>query len=102
MSLLQNIILGIIRVVEVLLNIEIALIIIRAIFSWFPGLPFFSVLRIIWVLTEPVLRPVRRVISPWKTGGIDLSPLIAIFLIWAIEVVFLEPIKLSLIYGGGL
>lgn len=102
MSLLQNIMLGIIRVVEVLLNIEIALIVLRAIFSWFPGLPYSQVLRIIWGLTEPVLRPLRRLVSPWRTGGIDISPLIAIFLIWAIKVVFLEPIKLSLIYGGGL
>ncbi len=102
MSLFQNIILGIIKVVEVLMDLEIALIVIRAIFSWFPGIPFPRILRVVWILTEPVLRPLRRLVSPWKTGGIDLSPIIAIFLIWAIKVVFLDPIKLSLIYGGGL
>ncbi|MCD6454602.1 MAG: YggT family protein [Candidatus Aminicenantes bacterium] len=102
MMLVKNILLGIIRVTEVLLNIEIALIIIRAIFSWFPALPFHSILRVIWVLTEPVLRPIRRFIPPWKTGGLDLSPLVAVLLIWAIEVVILDPIKLSLIYGGGI
>ena len=102
MMLIKNILLGIIRVTEVILNIEIALIIIRAILSWVPTIPFHPVVKIFWVLTNPVLRPIRKYLPPFRTGGVDISPLVAILLIWALKVVILDPIKLSLIYGGGL
>lgn len=35
--------------------------------------------------TAPVLRPIRRLLPPSKTGGIDWSPLILIILIVAIQ-----------------
>jgi YggT family protein len=40
-------------------------------------------------VTEPVLRPVRNLLPPWKTGGLDLSPLIVIIAIQFIERVIL-------------
>jgi len=36
-------------------------------------------------LTEPVLKPFRRIIPPYKLGGIDLSPIFAILLILFID-----------------
>ncbi len=100
--IIKHSILGFIKIVEVILDIEIALIIIRAVLSWFPVLIFRSIHGFLWIMTEPVLRPIRRFIPPWKTGGLDLSPLLAILLIWILEAVVLDPIKISLIYGGGL
>ena len=35
-----------------------------------------AILRVLWALTEPVLRPIRRVIP--AIGGLDFSPLVAL------------------------
>ena len=42
-----------------------------------------SILRILWALTEPVFRQIRRVIPPM--GGLDLSPLIVFLVIATLE-----------------
>ena len=101
MILLQSMFLGIVKVIEVLIEIEIFAILLRAILSWFPHLRIPWLFRLLWVLTEPLLAPIRRAIPPWRTAGLDLSPLIAIFLLWAFKVVIIYPVKISLIYGGG-
>ncbi len=101
MSLVGNMLLGLLKVVDVLIEIEILAIILRAILSWFPYLYIPWLHRLLWVLTEPLLRPLRRMAPPWKTAGLDLSPLIAIFLLWAFRAVIIDPVKISLIYGGG-
>ena len=52
----------------------------RAVMSWFPVRPgtFLSSLNgILFDLTEPVLRPVRRVVPP--AGPIDLSFMVVFF-----------------------
>jgi YggT family protein len=36
-------------------------------------------------ITDPLLNPVRRLIPPTKTGGLDLSPMIVIFVLNMIE-----------------
>jgi YggT family protein len=42
-----------------------------------------TLLRILLALTEPVFRPIRRVIPP--IGGLDLSPIIVFVLIWFLQ-----------------
>ena len=42
-----------------------------------------SLLRILMALTEPVFRPIRKVIPP--VGGLDLSPLIVFVIIWFLQ-----------------
>ena len=42
-----------------------------------------TLLRILMALTEPVFRPIRRVIPP--IGGLDLSPIIVFVLIWFLQ-----------------
>src|SRR5579872_6278811 len=42
-----------------------------------------SLLRILWALTEPVFRPIRKIIPP--IGGLDLSPIIVFLIIWFLE-----------------
>lgn len=54
----------------------------RAILSWFPyspGSPLNPVRRIVFILTEPVLAPFRRIIPP--VGMIDLSFLVAFIVV---------------------
>ena len=40
-------------------------------------------LRILYALTEPVFRPIRKIIPPM--GGLDLSPIIVFVIIWFVE-----------------
>jgi len=61
------------------------IIIIRAILSWVYPNPFHPLVRTLYYLTEPVLKPLRRIIPPYKLGGIDLSPIFAILLILFID-----------------
>ena len=42
-----------------------------------------TLLRILYALTEPVFRPVRRVIP--SVGGLDLSPLVVLVAIWFLQ-----------------
>jgi YggT family protein len=60
-----------------------AVILVRALLSWFPirpGSPLVGVMRVLVSLTEPVLRPIRRAIPPIG-GGLDISPLILLLAI---------------------
>lgn len=66
-----------------LVELYVILLIARALLSWFPAHPGSTVDRIVRVLdlvTEPVLRPIRRVLPPVRAGGmgIDLSIMIVI------------------------
>ena len=42
-----------------------------------------SLLHTLYVLTEPVFRPIRRIIPP--IGGLDLSPIIVFLIIWFLQ-----------------
>jgi YggT family protein len=66
-----------------LLEIYVVVLIVRALLSWFParpGTPFASLVRVLDAVTEPVLRPVRRIMPPIGVGGmaIDLSILVVV------------------------
>ncbi len=42
-----------------------------------------SLLRVLSALTDPVFRPIRRIIPPM--GGLDLTPLVVLFIIMGIQ-----------------
>ena len=42
-----------------------------------------TVLRILLALTEPVFRPIRRILPP--ISGLDLSPIIVFVIIWFLQ-----------------
>ena len=60
-------------------------IIIRALLSWVAPDPYNPIVRALAMLTEPLLRPLRRLVPPHKLGGLDLSPLLAILAIQFIK-----------------
>ena len=68
-----------------LIQIYIIVLVVRALFSWFPppsgGLATFY--RILLDLTEPVLAPLRRVIPP--AGMFDLSFLVLIVFLFILQ-----------------
>lgn len=73
-----------------LLNIYSWIIIAAALISWVNPDPRNPVVQFLRRATEPVLEPVRRRIPPWKTGGLDLSPLIVLIAIQFVERVILR------------
>jgi len=77
---MDNIVIGIARVLEIVLEIYMWVIIIRALISWVNPDPYNPIVQILTRVTEPALRPIRKLVPPHKIG-IDLSPLIAILII---------------------
>ena len=75
---------GVQHVLWILLEVYILVLLGRAVISWFPlspGTPLETVARILERLTEPVLRPVRRILPPVRLGGtaLDLSIIVVFF-----------------------
>ena len=73
----------IVHLISALIEIYVIVLIIRALLSWFPvspGTALERVVRLLSLVTEPVLRPVRRILPPIRAGGtgIDLSIIIVI------------------------
>lgn len=58
-------------------------IIVRVVVSWLPVSPFSPRVRWAFSLTEPILRPLRRLIPPF--GAIDITPIVAFFGLGIIE-----------------
>jgi YggT family protein len=89
MFVFGNIILGIAKVLGVVLNIYMWVIIIRALLSWVNPDPYNPIVQFLTRITEPVLRPLRKLVPAWKLG-IDLSPLIAILIIYFLEIAVVD------------
>ncbi len=86
---------GIAKILSFLLNLYTWIIIIRAILSWI-GIDAWHphpLVRFIYAVTEPVLRPIRRIVRP--IGYVDLSPLIVILIIYFLQL-WLVPVLLRL------
>ncbi len=62
------------------------IVIIRALISWVSPDPYNPIVRALVAITEPALRPFRRIISPYKTGGIDFSPLFVFLILQFLEI----------------
>jgi YggT family protein len=69
-------------------------ILVRALISWVSPDPRNPIVHFLVVVTEPALKPLRRLVPPQKLGGIDLSPLLAILI--------LEFVKNGLLLSFGL
>lgn len=90
MFAIGNVILGIAKVLEIVLNIAMWTIIIRALLSWVNPDPYNPIVQVLTRVTEPVLRPLRKLAPPFRTGGVDLSPLIAILIIYFLEIAVVD------------
>jgi YggT family protein len=80
---------GLIGFISKLLEIYSYVIVAAALISWVSTDPRNPIVAFLRQVTEPVLAPVRRLLPPWKTGGLDLSPLIVIIGIYFVEWVIL-------------
>ena len=73
-----------------LLDVYSWVIIAAALISWVNPDPRNPIVAFLRRVTEPVLEPVRRLLPPWRTGGLDLSPVIVLIAIQIIERVLLR------------
>ena len=69
-----------IRILAIALNIVI---IARVILSWVKLSPTNPIAIIIYGVSEPMLKPVRRLLP--NTGGLDFSPIVVIILIMVVQ-----------------
>ena len=71
----------VVRLIMFVLDIYTWVIIAAAVISWVTPNPYNPVVRLLRRLTEPVLAPIRQLLPPWKTFGLDFSPMIVILVI---------------------
>jgi YggT family protein len=96
MFILGNILTGIAEVLDVVLTIYMWVIVIRALISWVNPDPYNPIVQILQKMTEPVLRPLRKLVPAYRIG-VDLSPLIAILII-----IFLKAALIKTLYRFGM
>ncbi len=77
MLIFGNLLLTIAEIVNMLLNVYYWVVIIAALISWVNPDPYNPVVRFLRTVTEPVFRPIRRLIG-YRLGPIDISPIIVI------------------------
>lgn len=85
MILFGNFLNAVSRILHIILMITMWVVIIRALLSWVNVPSLYPVVVVLHNLTEPLLRPVRKWVPPYKLGGIDISPIIVILLIIFID-----------------
>ena len=76
---------AIVKLVVLSVNLFVYAIFIRIILSWIAPDAYNPATAIITTLTEPVLRPFRRLVPP--LGGFDISPVFAIILLLALTII---------------
>jgi YggT family protein len=83
----------IIRLVNIAIQVLVYLIIARCLLSFIPHNPYQPIIRFVYDITEPVMRPFRKIIP--SAGGIDFSPFVAVL---AVEMARYIVIQLLLLF----
>jgi len=83
-------ILSVAELFSLFLNVLLFSILIQVIISWINPGTYNPAVSLLYSLTEPVLRPCRRLIPP--ISGMDLSPLVALIAIQLIKLLLLPPL----------
>ena len=84
MFLFTNFISAVAEVINIILTLFMYVIIARAILSWVSPDPYNPIVQMLYKVTEPVLSPIRRLVPMWR-AGLDLSPMIAILIIFFLK-----------------
>ena len=91
MFVLSNFIIALARILEIVLTLYMWIIVFRAVISWVNPDPYNKIVIILYRVTEPALRPVRRIL-PWRNMGIDLSPIVVMLAILFLQYFLVESI----------
>lgn len=80
MFVFGNLLVAVAKLLDIVLTAYTWIIIAQAIISWVRPDPYNPIVRFLFSVTEPVLRPIRRRL-PVFLGGFDFSPLIVLLAI---------------------
>jgi YggT family protein len=83
--LLGNTLAALAKILHILLTAYTWIVILRAVFTWVYVPSLYQAAKILYRLTEPLLRPVRRLVPPSRLGGLDISPIIVVLLIILVD-----------------
>jgi YggT family protein len=89
--LVSNLVLALARLIGLLLEVYFWIIIARAVLSWVSPDPYNPIVRFLYRVTEPVLRPIRHRLP--VTMNLDLSPLVVILALKVVEWVVVESLR---------
>ncbi|MBZ2171540.1 MULTISPECIES: YggT family protein [Nitratidesulfovibrio] len=90
MFVFSNLIFGVARVLDAVLNLYFWIVIVSAVLSWVNPDPYNPIVRILRNLTEPVFYRVRKWIPFTYLGGLDLSPVVVLLAIQFINAVLVQ------------
>jgi YggT family protein len=92
MFVFSNLVLALARLLELVLWVYFWIVIARAVLSWVNPDPFNPIVRFLYRVTEPVLRPIRYRL-PTLAMGLDLSPMIVILAIYFLQAFLVESLR---------
>jgi YggT family protein len=91
MFVMSNIVLAIAKLLHIALEVYFWIIIARALVSWVSPDPYNPIVRFLYRVTEPVLRPIRQRLP--VTMNLDLSPLVVLLALKIVEWVVVESLR---------
>ena len=77
------------KLIDTVFNILQIVIIVRVVLSWISHNPSNQFIRIIYQVSEPILKPIRNIL-PITGMGFDFSPIVAFFLLGLLKKIFLS------------
>lgn len=95
--ILQNFLLALAQTLSMVINLYIWIIIISALISWVQPNPYNPIIQILYRLTNPAYKLVKRFVNP-VFGGIDLTPLIIILILQFLNIFLVKTLE-SFAYG---
>lgn len=101
MFVFGDLLISVATIIDYLLGFYKWVVIIAALLSWVNPDPYNPIVRFLYSVTEPVFRPIRRLIG-YRLGPIDISPIIVILAIIFIQSFLVRTlIKVGYKFGGG-
>ena len=101
MFVLGDFIVAVARIIDYILDIYKIILLVAVLLTWVNPDPYNPIVRFLHAVTEPVLRPIRRLIG-FTFGPIDISPIIVFLIIMFAQSFFIRTlVKLGYTLGGG-
>ncbi|HKJ70259.1 MAG TPA: YggT family protein [Gammaproteobacteria bacterium] len=88
MGILANFIDAVAFLVNAVLTLMFWIVLIRVLMSWVSPDPYNPLVRALYQLTDPILRPAQRLIPP--IGGLDLSPILVLLAIQFLKIFLVQ------------
>jgi len=83
--------LALVELLKLTINVFMFSVIILAILSWVSPGGYNPVANLLYQITSPLMRPVRRMLPPM--GGLDLSPMVVIIVLYMLILLLVDPLQ---------